>query len=313
MAAGLFSSSVLVWTCSSSCTTSNPRPFWSMAQAAAIGPSNRNSISKRSGAGMFEQELSQLEEHHLLRRLTVVEPAGGAYVMIDNRRMLLMCSNDYLGLASHPALRQAACAALEQRSFGSGASRLVSGTSLLHRRLEERLAAFKRTEAALLFNSGYAANTGIIPAVTTAGDVILSDSLNHASIIDGCRLSKARLLVYRHKDVDQSHLPDLAEQHAERFGIPAQTLLAYWAAFSFGLGSRRAEGADDLLRVCCRDRGCETCPRPSFLGQSLINQLQNVSIPLRHTEHTDTDDHDHEHGHGHAHGNSRAAAGGQHS
>ena len=165
---------------------------------------------------MFEQELSHLEQHHLLRRFTVVEPAGGAHVMIDNRRMLLMCSNDYLGLAGHPALKQAARAALEQHPFGSGASRLVSGTDPLHRHLEERIAAFKRTDAALLFNSGYAANTGIIPTVAAAGDVILSDSLNHASIIDGCRLSKARTQVYRHKDV--GHVEDLLRKnvHARR-------------------------------------------------------------------------------------------------
>jgi 8-amino-7-oxononanoate synthase len=149
---------------------------------------------------MFEQELSQLEKHHLLRRLIVVESYNGPFVTINGRRLLLMCSNDYLGLAGHPALREAACAAMERYGFGSGASRLVSGTSSQHQALEHRIAQFKGTEAALLFNSGYAANTGIIPAVAGAGDVILSDTLNHASIIDGCRLSKAELRVYRHGD-----------------------------------------------------------------------------------------------------------------
>ena len=126
---------------------------------------------------------------------------------IAGRSLLLMCSNDYLGLANHPSLVKAASAAMERYGFGSGASRLVSGTSALHRELEERIARFKGTEAALLFNSGYAANTGIIPALANEGDVILSDSLNHASIIDGCRLSRARVLVYRHKDM--GHLEDL--------------------------------------------------------------------------------------------------------
>jgi 8-amino-7-oxononanoate synthase len=149
---------------------------------------------------MFEQELSQLEKRHLLRRLIVVESYNGPFVTIHGKKRLLMCSNDYLGLAGHPALREAACTAMERYGFGSGASRLVSGTSTQHQALEHRIAQFKGTEAALLFNSGYAANTGIIPAVAGAGDVILSDTLNHASIIDGCRLSKAELQVYRHRD-----------------------------------------------------------------------------------------------------------------
>jgi 8-amino-7-oxononanoate synthase len=117
--------------------------------------------------------------------------------------MLLLCSNDYLGLANHPALRQAAFQAMERYGFGAGASRLVSGTSALHQALEERLALFKGTEAALVFNSGYAANTGIIPAIVGIEDLILSDSLNHASIVDGCRLSKAQIKVYPHKDATQ--------------------------------------------------------------------------------------------------------------
>ena len=151
---------------------------------------------------MFKQELLQLERQHLLRRLTIVESNDGPYITINGKRLLLMCSNDYLGLAGHPALREAAYDAMDRYGFGSGASRLVSGTSALHRELEQKIARFKGTEAALAFNSGYAANTGIIPAIAREGDVILSDSLNHASIIDGCRLSKAEVKVYRHCDVD---------------------------------------------------------------------------------------------------------------
>jgi len=151
---------------------------------------------------MFEQELSGLERQHLLRRFMVVEPYVGPRITVDGRSMLLMCSNDYLGLSAHPALREAAVKAMERYGFGSGASRLISGTSALHVELERRIAAFKGTESALLFNSGYAANTGIIPAIAGEGDVILSDRLNHASIIDGCRLSKAKLVVYPHKDVE---------------------------------------------------------------------------------------------------------------
>ena len=145
---------------------------------------------------MFKQELKQLENNNLLRRLRVTSDPDGSSVMLDGQRVILLCSNDYLGLARHPALAQAACSAMQRYGFGSGASRLVSGNSPLHQELEERIALFKGTEAALLFNTGYAANTGIIPAVASTGDVILSDSLNHASIIDGCRLSKAQVHVY---------------------------------------------------------------------------------------------------------------------
>jgi 8-amino-7-oxononanoate synthase len=152
---------------------------------------------------MFEQELSQLEKQHLLRRLMVIESYDGPRITVSGRSLLLMCSNDYLGLSGHPALREAAAKAMERYGFGSGASRLISGTSALHVELESRIAAFKGTESALLFNSGYAANTGIIPAIAGEGDVILSDSLNHASIIDGCRLSRANIVVYPHKDVDR--------------------------------------------------------------------------------------------------------------
>src|SRR3972149_1308760 len=153
---------------------------------------------------MFEQELIQLGNKHLLRKLAIVGSAQGPRVTVNGKSMLLMCSNNYLGLAEHPALREAACAAMERHGFGSGASRLVSGTSDLHAELERKIAQFKDAEAAILFNSGYAANTGIIPVVASAGDAILSDSLNHASIIDGCKLSKAVVHVYRHKDADHA-------------------------------------------------------------------------------------------------------------
>jgi 8-amino-7-oxononanoate synthase len=153
---------------------------------------------------MFEHELSKLEQDHLFRRMMVVESARGPRITVNGRDIILLCSNDYLGLAAHPELRKAAWNAMERHGFGSGASRLISGTSPLHEELERRLARLKKTEAALLFNSGYAANTGIIPTVAGEGDVVLSDSLNHASIIDGCRLSKAEVLVYRHKDLDHA-------------------------------------------------------------------------------------------------------------
>jgi 8-amino-7-oxononanoate synthase len=161
---------------------------------------------------MFKKELSRLEQQHILRRPIVIESFDGPRVVIDSKSLLLMCSNDYLGLSNHPALREAARNAMERYGFGSGASRLVSGTSAPHQELEERLERFKETEAAMVFNSGYAANTGVIPAIAGEGDTILSDALNHASIIDGCRLSRAATLVYRHKDMN--HLETLLKSRS---------------------------------------------------------------------------------------------------
>ena len=123
-------------------------------------------------------------------------------MLLDGRLVLLLCSNNYLGLADHPQVRGAAADAAMRWGAGAGASRLISGNMEPHRRLEERLAAFKGYEAALLFGSGYLANTGAIAALAGRGEVVFSDELNHASIVDGCRLSRAETFVYRHADVD---------------------------------------------------------------------------------------------------------------
>jgi 8-amino-7-oxononanoate synthase len=148
----------------------------------------------------WAQELAELKQQGMLRQLRTVAGPQRARVELGGREVLLLCSNNYLGLADHPALIEAGCAALRDSGAGSGASRLVSGSMTLHEQLEERLAAFKKTEAALLFNSGFAANTGILQALFGPDDVIFSDTLNHASIIDGCRLSRARVVVYPHGD-----------------------------------------------------------------------------------------------------------------
>jgi len=136
----------------------------------------------------------------LYRSMRVIRGAQGSRVELDGRQVLLLCSNNYLGLADHPALKRAA---VEGVAFGvgSGASRLVSGTMDLHDRLEKRIASFKGTEKALLFNSGYAANTGIISALVGRGDAIFSDRLNHASIVDGAQLSRAGFYRYPHRDM----------------------------------------------------------------------------------------------------------------
>jgi 8-amino-7-oxononanoate synthase len=149
----------------------------------------------------FVGELAALDAAGLRRRLRPLSSGSDAEVMIDGRPALLLCSNNYLGLASHPALRAAAAAAIERWGCGTGASRLIAGDLELHTMVEARLAAFKGTEAALLFPSGYQANVGAITSLVGRGDHVFSDALNHASIVDGCRLARATVHVYPHCDV----------------------------------------------------------------------------------------------------------------
>jgi 8-amino-7-oxononanoate synthase len=148
------------------------------------------------------ERLEELRDRGLHRRLRLVGGPQGPSVLLDGRPVLLLCSNNYLGLADHPRVREAAARAALHWGAGAGASRLISGSMEAHRRLEERLAAFKGYESALLFGSGYLANCGAIAALAGAGEVVFSDELNHASIIDGCRLSRAETFVYRHGDVE---------------------------------------------------------------------------------------------------------------
>ncbi len=148
------------------------------------------------------EHLSELRDRGLRRRLRLIGGPQGPRVELDGRPVLLMCSNNYLGLADHPRVRQAAAEAAMRWGAGAGASRLISGNMKPHRQLEDRLAAFKGRDAALLFGSGYLANTGTIAALAGSGEVVFSDELNHASIIDGCRLSRAETFVYRHRDLE---------------------------------------------------------------------------------------------------------------
>ena len=150
----------------------------------------------------WTKELENLKSSGLYRTLRTIEGPQGPRVKIDGKDIVLLCSNNYLGLADHPRLKEAAIKAIERYGVGSGASRLVSGTMKLHEELEERIARFKGTEAALVFNSGYTANTSVMPALVGRGDIVFSDKLNHASIIDGCVLSRAELKRYQHKDVE---------------------------------------------------------------------------------------------------------------
>jgi len=148
------------------------------------------------------ERLADLRSAGLHRRLRLVEGPQGPSVTLDGNEVLLLCSNNYLGLADHPRVRQAAADAAERFGAGAGASRLISGNMSLHDRLEQRLAAFTRYEAALLFGSGYLANLGTVAALAGRGQVVFSDELNHASLIDGCRISRAERFVYRHRDVE---------------------------------------------------------------------------------------------------------------
>jgi len=147
-------------------------------------------------------ELARRTAAGLLRHLRPVDGAQNTWVTVAGQRVLLLCSNNYLGLATHPAVIAAAQRAAAEYGVGAGASRLISGSMRLHHALEEELAALKGTQAALLFTSGYHANVGTLTALTGRDDVVFSDALNHASIIDGCRLSDAHVVVYPHCDLD---------------------------------------------------------------------------------------------------------------
>jgi glycine C-acetyltransferase len=149
----------------------------------------------------FHEELVALSKQGLYRGMRLVQGEQSCTATMDGREVLLLCSNNYLGLTDHPSLKEAAIKGVERYGVGSGAARLVSGNMELHEALEARIATFKGTEAALLFNSGYAANTGIIPALAGKSDAIFSDRLNHASIVDGTLLSRAKLFRYPHNDM----------------------------------------------------------------------------------------------------------------
>lgn len=146
--------------------------------------------------------LEELRDRGLYRRLRLISGPQGPHVLLDGHPVLLLCSNNYLGLADHPRVRGAAAEAAMRWGASAGASRLISGNMKPHRLLERRLAEFKGYEAALLFGAGYLANSGAIPALARRGEVVFSDELNHASVIDGCRLARAETFIYRHGDME---------------------------------------------------------------------------------------------------------------
>jgi len=172
------------------------------------GVTGSSASGTRPGAGPdrlaaeIADELAELERRGLRRALRPLASPSDPEVSVEGRRVLLLSSNNYLGLATHPAVEAAACEAIRRWGCGAGASRLIAGHLELHAMVEAALAAFKGTEAALLFPSGYQANVGAITALAGPGDHVFSDALNHASIIDGCRLSRARVHVFPHRDVE---------------------------------------------------------------------------------------------------------------
>src|SRR4029453_12855207 len=147
-------------------------------------------------------ELDHLKEQGLYRKLRILEGEPASHTTFDHRSVVNLSSNNYLGLTTHPKLKEAALEAVRRFGVGSGAVRTISGTMAMHMELERRLAEFKHVEAVVVFQSGFAANAGTVAAVLSKEDVVISDELNHASIIDGCRLSRASIKVFPHKDVN---------------------------------------------------------------------------------------------------------------
>jgi glycine C-acetyltransferase len=182
--------------------------------------------TRRDPLAFLADELDELRREHLYRPLRVLSSAQGPTVSVDGQRCVNLSSNDYLGLTHHPRLREAAMTAVRNLGAGSGAVRTIAGTMTIHEDLEAALAAFKGTEAVLTFQSGFSANTGVIPTITGEQDLIVSDALNHASIIDGMRLSKAPRKVFAHRDVDAlRQVLTEARQQGGLAGLPHRLIL----------------------------------------------------------------------------------------
>ena len=175
----------------------------------------------------IQDELENLKSTGLYNRIRTISSPQGAWLVVDGKKVLNFCSNNYLGMANHPRLVQAAQEAIQKYGVGPGAVRSIAGTMDLHLELERRMAEFKGVEAAITFQSGFAANTATIPALVCKDDVIFSDELNHASIIDGSRLSGARIIRYAHAD-----LQDLEKQIQEAQGSYGKALVVTDGVFS---------------------------------------------------------------------------------
>ncbi|HBZ40893.1 MAG TPA: 8-amino-7-oxononanoate synthase, partial [Erysipelotrichaceae bacterium] len=149
----------------------------------------------------LQDQIQELKDQGVYRKIPVVETANEAEIVVNGKKVINLSSNNYLGFANHPRLKKAAIEAIEKYGIGAGAVKTIVGNNTLHEQLEADLAKFKREEAVMLFQSGFNCNAGVIQAITGAGDLIVSDELNHASIIDGTRLSKADRAVFKHSDM----------------------------------------------------------------------------------------------------------------
>ena len=164
--------------------------------------------------GFLGKQVQELRNGGLYNTIRKIDGPQGSWLIVDGQRVLNFCSNNYLGLANHPRLIEAAKAALDRYGIGPGAVRTIAGTMTLHEELEAKLAAFKGVEATISLQSGFVANTGVIPALVDKDDVIITDALNHASIIDGVRLARAGRKIYAHADIFDLRVK-LAEARAE--------------------------------------------------------------------------------------------------
>src|SRR5512137_744475 len=175
-------------------------------------------MSGRDPVGFLRTEYQSLVDSELDWKLRVLEGPSAPRCVVDGRAVLMLCSNNYLSLSNHPKLKKAAIAAVRSHGAGSGSVRPIAGNMDIHMQLEKRLAKFKDAEASLVYQTGFAANAGLIPQLADAGDIIVSDELNHGSIIDGVRLSKADRAVYKHCDADDLRaVLDKVEKHSPAY------------------------------------------------------------------------------------------------
>lgn len=186
-----------------------------------------SSSTRVNPLSFLSDELNSLKQKGTYFRLRVLDDEQAAVCHFDGRKVINLASNNYLGLTTHPKLREAALEATKKYGVGSGAVRTIAGTMQLHMELEEKIARFKNVEACVVFQSGFTANAGTVSAILGKDDFIISDELNHASIIDGCRLSRAKILVFRHKDVAHAE-----EQLASVANQPGKKLLITDGVFS---------------------------------------------------------------------------------
>src|SRR6266849_3282974 len=213
-------------TCSSCRSVNHRRRRDNLSGERATGRVKLTGMS-RDPLSFVSAELDTLKQQGLYRHLRVLEGEQRAKTTFDHRQVVNLSSNNYLGLTTHPKLREAALEATRKYGVGSGAVRTIAGTMKVHMELEEKIAQFKNVEACVVFQSGFAANAGTVSAVLGKDDFIISDALNHASIIDGARLSRAKILVFRHKDIAHAE-----EQLASVRSEPGKKLLISDGVFS---------------------------------------------------------------------------------